>query len=177
MSTYTSIPSIPGLARARTARGFTLIEAVMVMVLMGILAAVGAPMIANGMRIAVMANTDLNTISQLRYATERLTRELREIRSVGGVYAIDMTTNAFTKTDGTTVTIGYTSPNVTINGFTLTNQATGVTPFQLTYLAIDGVTPATTSTLRFVDVLLRLTNSTTGASHTQRTRVAMRNTE
>ena len=150
----------------------------MVIVLLGILAAVGAPMIANGMRIATTGSTGLDTLSQLRYATERLARELREIESVGGVYTVNTGTGTFTKTDGTVVTISYASPNVTINyagtgSASLTNQASA---FSLSYLDITGAAGATASTLRFVEVLLTLTSPTTGASYTQRTRVAMRNT-
>lgn len=175
MRTDTRFPRLSGLRRTR---GFTLIEAVMVIVLLGILAAAGAPMIAEGMRVATTASTDLDTLSQLRYTTERLARELREIESVGGVYTINTGTGTFTKTDGTVVTISFASPNVSINyagtgSATLTNQASA---FQLNYLDISGATGATASTLRFVEVQLTLTNPTTGASHTQRTRVAMRNT-
>lgn len=162
---------------AIAASGFTLIEMVMVIVLMGILAAVGAPMIANGMRIANTANTDLATVSQLRYATERIAREIREVRFLAGAFSVTTTTATtfvFTKTDGTVVTIAYASPNVamTYGGVGTANLVTQATAFQFTY---TNVSPYVAGSSPTVDVSLTLRNPTTGATYTQTTRVVLRN--
>jgi prepilin-type N-terminal cleavage/methylation domain-containing protein len=168
-------PSVPA------SRGFTLVEMVMVMVLLGILAAVGAPMIANGMRVANSVAPNLTTLSQMRYATERVVRELREVSHASGAYGFtslaSSTSLTFTKTNGTSVTIAYASPNLNLTdtGTTraLTTQASA---FALAYLDIAGVATVSTTLVRFVDVLLTLQDPTTGATYTQRTRVALRNT-
>lgn len=167
--------------------GFTLVEAVMVIVLIGVLAAVGAPMIANGMRLAITAGTDLDTLSQLRYATERIAREVREVESVAGLYSITTPVNAsgsslsFTKGDGsgTVVTISAAAlPSVTVTysgvgTAPLTTQATGL---QFSYASLDGL-PVTTSNVRFVDITLTVQNPATSATYSQVTRVALRNAQ
>ena len=153
----------------------------MVMVLLGILAAVGAPMIANGLRVANSVAPNLTTLSQMRYATERVARELREVSSAGGVYSFtslaSATSLSFTKSDGTTVTIAYSSPNLNL-AYAGTTRAlsTQVTAFALGYVDINGAATTNATLVRFVDVLLTLQDPTTGASYTQRTRVSLRNT-
>ena len=161
---------------AAGSRGFTLVEAVMVIVLIGILAAVGAPMIANGMRVSMQTGTDLGTVSQLRYATERIVRELREVRFSGGAYSISVTTSplTFTKIDGTAVSISLTGANLTLGygGSTtlLSNQVSGL---NIVYTNVTG--SVVQNSPSFVDVQLTLTNPTSGASYTQNARVALRN--
>lgn len=157
----------------------------MVIVLIGIMAAVGAPMIANGIRLAVTASADLDTLSQLRYATERLAREVREVQSIAGVYSITTSVGApgsslsFTKGDGTVVTInGAALPAVTlgysgIGSAPLTSQATSL---QFSYTSLDGA-PVATSNVRFVDIALTVQNPASGATYSQVTRVALRNAE
>ena len=149
----------------------------MVIVLIGILAAVGAPMIANGMRLSIQTGADLETVSQLRYASERIARELREVEFSGGAYSISAGTNplTFTKRDGTVVTITLTGSNLSVAyGATsgiLSNQVS-----VLTFTYSNVTTPVTTAP-SFVDVSLSLANPTTGASYTQNTRVNLRNRE
>ncbi|MDH4133202.1 MAG: type II secretion system protein [Gammaproteobacteria bacterium] len=157
-------------------RGFTLVEMVIVIVLLGILAAVGAPMIANGMRVAVTTGTGLDTLSQMRYATERLARELREVRLNGSTYDISAASLpvTFTKVDGTVVKISLTGSNLRIDyGATstvLSNQASNLT---LAYTNVIGT--VSMSNPSFIDLSLALANATTGASYTQNTRVTLRN--
>ena len=148
----------------------------MVIVLMGILAAVGAPMIANGMRVSLQTSTDLGTVSQLRYATERIVRELREVRFSGGAYSISATTNplTFTKIDGTSVSISRAGTDLTLgyggSATLLSNQVAGL---GITYTNVSG--SILQNSPSFVDVQLTLTNPTSGASYTQNARIALRN--
>lgn len=157
-------------------RGFTLVEMVMVIVLLGILAAIGAPMIANSMRLASTAGTDLGTASQLRYTTERLAREFRAVRLNGSAYDIGAAALplTFTKTDGTVVTLSLSGSNLSISyggaSTVLSNQVSSLT---LTYTNVTGV--VFTNTPSFIDLQISLANPTTGASYTQNTRVTLRN--
>lgn len=172
-------------ARPAEAGGFTLIEAVMVIVLIGILAAVGAPMIANGMRLSFQTRHDLETTSQLRYATERIAREVREIAWAGSSYNISTMSAsqlAFVNGNGTAVSISRSGTAISlgygaIGSASLTSQAAAppAEGLRFTYRDFDGVETTSPAAVRFVDIAITLANPTTGATYTQRTRVALRN--
>src|SRR3989337_2976575 len=166
-------------------RGFTLIELVMVTVVLGILATVTVPLLVNSFRAYETNQTNLVTLSKLRYATERMAREIREVRYAGGNYAIVMgaTTLQFTKSDaaGTVVTINgaapplaplqYSAPAMTA---TLTDQvAAGGLQFEYFDINNNDV-GVTTANVAYVDVSLTLTDPNSGAA-AQRTRIAFRN--
>ena len=168
-------------------RGFTLIELVMVTVVLGILATVSVTLLVNSFRAYETNQTNLVTLSKLRYATERMAREIREVRYAGGNYAIVMgaTTLQFTKSDaaGTVVTINGAAPPLATLRYstplpamtaTLTDQvAAGGLQFEYFDINNNDV-GVTTATVAYVDVSLTLTDPNSGAA-AQRTRIALRN--
>ena len=174
--------------------GFTLVELIISIVLLGILAAVGSTIIVDSFTTTRIVNAGNNSSGQARYALERLAREIREIKFVGsglsGNYAISAPsplspsgTLVFTKSvggaditvtinkSGSNLTLGYSSPAQTS---TLSNQ---VSNFTLTFLPITGGAspPPDTSTVRFVVIDLSVTDPISGQSISQRTRVVLRN--
>lgn len=166
-------------------RGFTLIELVVTLVLVGILAVIGLPILSNSLRAYTATQESLGTLSKLRYATERLAREIREVRRDPAVptdYDIAVMTAAkfeFTKTDTVKVTLEVVLPTLTLNYAppivaptpALTDQ---VKSFAFKYFQADGVTAATSkSDVVFVEMDLTLTQS--GADYAQRTRMGLRN--
>ncbi len=165
--------------------GFTLIEMVAAMVIAGILVAVSVPMLSNGFRAYEASRASLATISKLRYATERMAREIREVRrNAPTTYDISAPSPiaagnsiTFTKQDGVTVTIAQAGPTVTLTYSApiataiLTDQLSSL---QFNYFQADGVTAAnTTANVAFVQITLSLTQGT--ATYSQRTRVGLRN--
>lgn len=169
--------------------GFTFIELIMVIMVLGVLAATSIPLLTNSFRTYETNQTNLVTLSKLRYATERMAREIREVRYTAGAYDIVMgaTTLQFTKNDaaGTVVTITSAPPSVTLTysvplpamTATLTDQVQVLPTGGLQFLYYDinnntaGVTPANVA---YVDVDLTLTDPNSGAAQ-QRTRIALRN--
>ena len=169
-------------------RGFTVVELVITVVVMGILAVVGVSMISDSFTTARVVNAGQSNANDARYAVERLAREIREIKYVNKAtgYGISTMTSSklvFTRPDDVVVTIdagsnlslGYSSP-ATVS--TLATQAT----LNLQYLALDplsvtGATSAATgaTNIRFVVITLTLTDSTSGKVITERSRVALRN--
>ena len=177
----------------RRARGFTLIELVVVIVLFGILAVMGTNMVNDTMNVAWYTTQNQSSASQGRYAMERMTREFREMSfSSSGTLEYDITSNltnkttiTFLKEDGTTVTIARSAGNLNMTynpGTTavLTDQLdTSLTnPFVMAYLPLTGSTEtADKGDVRFIQITLNLKNTKTGKSDTYRSRVFLRNAQ
>jgi len=171
------------IARAiasRRERGFTLIEMVMVIIVLSVLAALTWPMMLKGMQAYEGTHRSLRTLDKLRYATERLAREIRETNLNAGVYAISMALSpplTFTKTDGTVVTVSgagadlnlaYSAPAVTD---ALTDEYGALA---VNYFDANGAATGSATAVRYVEITLTLTNPVNGLNYSQRTRVALR---
>lgn len=162
----------------------------MMLVILGILSAVLAPLMLNSLSAYDINFGNLVTLSKLRYTTERIAREIRETQYNGTNYVITSPANlaatstslTFTKNDATTVTVSLASPNITLGYSTpvlsgnLTNQATTASALQFDFFQSDGTTTVgtTTANVAFIQVTVTLTDPNSGA-YTQRTRVSLRN--
>jgi prepilin-type N-terminal cleavage/methylation domain-containing protein len=170
------------------ARGMSLVEMVVAIVIVAIVLAASAPMISNTFQSYLTTRSALDATSKARLAVERLSRELRDVNFAGGAYQFTtMNANAvtFIKTDGTTVAVDraganlqiqYPLPLPVLGPFTLTDDVTaGAANFNLQYIAADGSSPATAATVAFVQITLTLdVRDSVNGSRTERTRVALR---
>ena len=155
---------------------------VMVMVILGVLAGLTAPIFSQGLTAARLTTENLNTLAKLRFATERLAREIRQVNHNGSGYDVSVmspTSLVFTKVDslsgtvtvnasGGAITLAYSFPAV--SGI-ITDE---VSSFSIAYYDGDGVVTASNTDLAFVEINLTLQNPTTGGTYSQRTRVALR---
>lgn len=179
---------------ARCQRGFTVMELVITVVILGILAVVGTSMISDTFTTARVVNAGQSSANEARYAVERIARELREVSFVSDAAGYDITstlspsassvsfnrsinnatvTVTITRT-GSNLTLGYSSPA------TVSTLATQASNFTLDFLALNKLTGAVSATtskadVRFVVVSLTLNDATSGQAITERTRVALRN--
>lgn len=164
-------------------RGFTLIEMTMVIVILGVLAAATAPLVANSFRAYETNQSNLVTLTKLRYATERIVREVREVAFNGTNYQIGTmgaNTLSFTKNDAasTVVTITSAPPLVTLQYSTPAMTATltdQVTSLQFQYCDINNVCGVALANVAYIDVVLTLTDPNSVPPAVQRTRIALRN--
>ena len=164
-------------------RGFTLVEMVVTMIILAILAAAAGYGLQGGARAFGSSANAIHTLSKLRLAGERMTREIREIRRdpvTPAVYDISTMTAAtlvFTKSDGTVVSLAAAAPLATLaydspaGVNTITDE---VNSLAFAYYQNDGTTTATgNADIAFVEFELVLTRD--GNLYPQRTRVALRN--
>ena len=164
-------------------KGFTLMEMVIVLTMLAIMAAVAGPYLSNGMRAYNDSASAVHTLSKLRLASERLVREIREIRGDGaGNYDITLPLSAgaleFFKSDGERVSINGAGAQLTLTyasiaggaPFTLSDQLSSVT---FSYLTSAGMPYTSIADLGIIEFELVLTHA--GNEYRQRSRVALRN--
>ena len=160
----------------RRVEGFTLTELIMVIVILGILGAFIGPVVYNALRSYEGIQTSTNTNAKVRYAMERIAREMRDIRrQVTDSAALDIpsmaaTSIAFVKTDGTQVVLEGAGTAVTLAYAVVTNPAYSTISamlidqvqagsFSLGYLEQDGTTIAgTAASISFLQVTMTLTS-------------------
>ena len=162
--------------------GFTLVEMVAALTVLALLAAIVGPLLSNGARAYNDSAAALQTLSKLRVASERLVREIREIRRDGsGSYDISLplssTTLQFFKTDTEQVTNSTAAPMVPLSyagnaGTPILSDK--VSALNFSSFQADGSLPANdNSDVAFIDIELILTNA--GNNYAPRARVAVRN--
>jgi type II secretory pathway pseudopilin PulG len=161
----------------RSARGWSLVELVMVIIIVGTLAAFIGPLLLKAVSAYDMTEGTVGAYAKMRYAMERIAREVREVRrspadtanlDISSMTAINFT---FYKADGTQVAITFAAPNVTLNyvgtaSGTLTDQ---VSAFTFAYYQQDGTTAATNAAnVAYVQASLTLTEGTNNFANRQR---------
>jgi prepilin-type N-terminal cleavage/methylation domain-containing protein len=175
----------------RRIEGFTLWELVMVIVILGILGAFVGPVAYNAIRSYDAVQKSTNTNAKIRYAMERIAREMRDVRrQVTDAAALDIpsmtaTSMAFFKTDGTRVVLYGVSGGVNLAYSIVANPAfstlTGMLvdqvqagSFSLGYVEQGGTTVAgSASSIVFVQVSMTLTEG--AVTVPARLRVDLRN--
>ena len=164
-------------------RGFTLLEMVIVLVMLALMTAIAGPYLSNGVQAFNDSAAAVHTLGKLRLGSERLVRELREVRrnpAAPANYDISVGTMplVFTKTDGETVTIDSSGALLSLaydsvaagTPYPLSDELNSIT---FSYLQSDGSTATGADNVAFVEFELELTHA--GNVYRQRSRVALRN--
>lgn len=167
----------------RRVEGFTLAELIMVIVILGILGAFVGPVVFNAIRAYDSVQKSANTNAKVRYAMERIAREMRDIRrqatdaSFLDIASMGASSFAFIKTDGTEVVLSGAGGVVNLAYSTLSGMLIDqVQPgsFSLAYFERDGTTlSASAASVAFVQVSMTLTDG--AVTVPARLRVELRN--
>ena len=156
----------------RRVEGLSLIELVMVIIILGILAAFIGPILFNAMRSYESGQNAMPTQAKMRYAMERMSRELREVRrqtvdaTFTDITVMGATSIAFFKTDGTQVVLAAAGNQLNLSYSSLGGSVSGMLTdqlgtFALAYFQQNGVTvPATAASIAFVQVSMSLSEGT-----------------
>lgn len=162
-------------------RGWSLVELVMVIVIVGILAAFVGPVLLNAVTAYNRTQLTVDTYAKMRYAMERMAREVAAVRRApADTTAFDVATMTaanftFTRDDGTQVAITAAGGNLNLGyvGTATGVLADGVSALNFAYFRHDGTTLAGSATeLALVEVGMTISDGTT--SFANRLRVALR---
>jgi len=149
--------------------GFSLVELIVVVVVLGIVASMGAVVVRDGMLGYLRGREITSADWQGRLALERITRELRDAApSAGAVVNISNAScgsSSFTFSDISAAQISYTQSATTLlrNGQPLADNVTGL---RFYCLQSDGQTYTTTpSAVYYVTVSMVLATTNTSATY------------
>lgn len=131
----------------RTHKGFTLIELVITMTLIGIIAYIVAIALSTGIKAYFTTDFRKEALDQTRIAMERMTREIRNLRDSDDVGASSGTQFCFTDTEGTQINYSYSGSDIKRDtgncapgsGATL---STNITSFSFSYIRANGTSDA-----------------------------------
>ncbi len=125
--------------------GFSLVELILVIVILSIIAAVGSRMLSGGFNAYFTGRDIIDAEWQGRYAMQRISRELRDVRSAtaGDLNITSATQITFTDNAANVITYALNGNTLERNGEPL---ADGVTNLAFNYVQTDGITTATAAT-------------------------------
>lgn len=148
--------------------GFTLVELIVVIVVLGIVASMGAIVVRDGMLGYLRGREITSADWQGRLALERITRDLRDVAPpVNGVANITAascgsTTFAFSDINAAQISYSQSGTTLTRNGQPLADNVTGLRFYCLT----SNVQPTTTlSAVNYVTISMIVSTANTAATY------------
>lgn len=151
----------------RQAAGFTLIEMVLTLILVGIIAAITGIMMQQGVKAYLAQGNEAQIANQGRLAIERMAREVRTIRRTGDITAMTAATLSFVDLGGNPIAYTSGGGNVTRNGTVLASATTAALAFS--YFKQDGTVAAAAAEVWAIQIDLTITQG--GQTQAFRTRV------
>lgn len=146
--------------------GFTIIEFVIVIAIFGIIATIAGPLIYQLSRLTLQQYEISNVSGQARIALERMSKDLREIRSTS-TSDLQIASNQITFVDinGNTITYQLSGSTLLRNSQPL---ADSVTAFNLTYQKNDGTVALVAADVRYITISMTISenNTTETLQHT-----------
>src|ERR1700716_2391461 len=146
----------------QSARGWSLVELVVAILVLGMLAAFIGPVLVSALTAYDMTSGTVSAYAKMRYARERMEREMRDIRrSPADTTKYDINAGTlsatnfdFVKWDGTAVKIDLNGTNVRITyGATAGTLADQASLLEMKYYRHDGTTEtAAVNNIEFVQI-------------------------
>ena len=153
----------------RSASGFSLFELVMVIVLLGIFAAMASPLMSSGFRAYFVGKDIAETDGQARAALERLSRELRSVRAPADLTISSASDISFVDVDGIVARycMGAVGGCPGIAGDLMRNSqplATGISGLTFSFLTNTGAATAVAAQVFYITASFTATQNTISKS-------------
>lgn len=138
-------------------KGFTLIEVLVVIVVLGIVGSIGATILHHSYELAYANRDALETTWQNKIALRRIASEIREIRSRNDLLTMNSNAIRFVNTNGNTIQYSLSGNYLqrTINASVSENLANGISSLTFLYYKQDNTTttnPADATLVRCISV-------------------------
>lgn len=140
----------------RIMKSFTLIELIMVIVLVGIIAGVITPFLANSFRYWVLTRSERDAIFSARLAINRMVREIREIKNVSSITVFTPTQFTFTDINDNSIDFRQSGSSLMRNSYELSDKLQNPGGLTFTYLDQNGNVTAVQNDIRMVRIGLIL---------------------
>ena len=143
--------------------GFTLIELIFVIILLGIIGAIGSQMLTQGLNSFITQKNITNAIWQGQLAMERMTREIRYVRSAGDIIINTSGEFKFVDIYGESIDYKLSGSNLLRNTKTIAN---GVNTLTFSYSDQSGNAVSGTTDVHYVGITMNVTLNNTNYSLT-----------
>lgn len=136
--------------------GFTLTELIIVIILVGIIAGVVTPFIANSFSYWVITRAERDAIFGSRLALNRMVREIRQIKNVSSIGNYTATQFSYTDINNNSMDFRQSGASLYRNTDELSDKLQDPGGLEFTYLDQNGTVTATQGNIRMVRIQLIL---------------------
>lgn len=137
-------------------KGFTLIELVITILIIGVIGAILAPFIATTLDSWLFLKTERDTVFSTRLALNRVIREIRQIEDVSSITTFTSTEFEFDEVGSNTINFQQSGASLLRNSDELCDKLQDPGGLTFTYLDSDGNVTATAADIRMVRVKMIL---------------------
>ena len=142
-------------------RGFSLIELIVVIMILGIIAAISSKVISKGFTAYFNSRNIIDADWQARSALEFMTREIRAILSPLSITTASAGVLTFVDINNNTITYSLSGTSLMRNGTGNQILADGIQSVTFTYFDNTGATTATLVNIRYITISLNVTLNNT----------------
>jgi prepilin-type N-terminal cleavage/methylation domain-containing protein len=150
--------------------GFTLIEIVVVIIILGVIAGIGSRMIQAGFNAYLTNQYITGANAQARLALERMPRDIHNINAAANITTATASQLSFTDINGSTVTYQRSGTQLMRSGQVL---ADGINSLTFSYLDRNAVSTTTRANICYVTTSLNITSGS--VNYTLRTTTSAMN--
>lgn len=151
--------------------GFTLVEVILTIVILGIIGALVGPILKSGVKSYNLIYSRKAALGQARFAMERMVDEMRLIRSTSDITTWTQSNLQFNIPNESAISYSLSGNNLLRKGAIL---ADGVTLLQFSYLDSNGNQAGAVGDIRRIGIEMQVSAGASKGSIKQRTQVFLR---